>query len=151
MQWMIIVAKHNIIEFKFDNQIQSVDLYELLHRFYIENNWTPATTTMCRNSCSNFCSWQLCIKALLIISYILFVIVVVPWLIVDTVKDGFKKEQLILIGGLFIIVAIPLCIWHILQHMLHFTKPILQRPIIRILWMVPIYSLNAVRIRTFEQ
>lgn len=30
------------------------------------------------------------------------------------------------------------------QHMLHFTKPILQKPIIRILWMVPIYSGNAV-------
>lgn len=66
-------------------------------------------------------------------------------LIINTVKDGFtKKDQLVLIGGLFVLTALPICIWHIMQHIIHFTKPILQKPIIRILWMVPIYALNAV-------
>lgn len=101
---------------------------------------------MCKNNCMNACSsWQQWIKALVIVLYSLFVLIVVPWLIVYTVKDGFtRKDQLILIGGLFVITSVPLCIWHILQHMLHFTKPSLQKPIIRILWMVPIYSGNAV-------
>lgn len=63
----------------------------------------------------------------------------------NTIKDGFtKQDQLVLVGGLFVIVSVPFCIWHIVQHILHFTKPIEQKPIIRILWMVPIYSVNAV-------
>ncbi|XP_055299784.1 transmembrane protein 184C [Sitodiplosis mosellana] len=100
---------------------------------------------MCKNNCVSVCSsWQQWIKAILILLYTLFVLIVVPWLIVYTVKDGFtRKDQLILVGGLFVLTSVPLCIWHILQHMLHFTKPILQKPIIRILWMVPIYSGNA--------
>lgn len=103
---------------------------------------------MCRVGCL-FWTWQQWLKAFLILIYIIFLIVVLPWIIVNIVKDGFsQKWQLISIGGLFVVVSIPLCVWHILQHMLHFTKPILQRPIIRILWMVPIYAVNAV-IRTF--
>lgn len=105
---------------------------------------------MCKNNCVSVCSsWQQWIKAILILLYTLFVLIVVPLLIVYTVKDGFtKKDQLILVGGLFVLTSVPLCLWHILQHMLHFTKPILQKPIIRILWMVPIYSGNAVSITT---
>lgn len=93
---------------------------------------------MCKNNCVSVCSsWQQWIKAILILLYTLFVLIVVPWAIVYTVKDGFtKKDQLILVGGLFVLTSVPLCIWHILQHMLHFTKPILQKPIIRILWYV---------------
>lgn len=94
----------------------------------------------------NVCaSWQQWIKALLVLAYVLFVLVALPYLIVYTVKDGLtRKDQLLLIGGIFCLASLPLSFWHILQHMLHFTKPILQKPIIRILWMVPIYSTNAV-------
>lgn len=103
---------------------------------------------MCRVGCL-YWTWQQWLKAFLILIYVIFLIVVLPWIIVNIVKDGFsQKWQLISIGGLFVVVSIPLCVWHILQHMLHFTKPILQRPIIRILWMVPIYAVNAVIIIT---
>lgn len=62
-----------------------------------------------------------------------------------SVRDGFtRKDQLILIGGLFVLTAIPMSVWHISQHIIHFTKPVLQKPIIRVLWMVPIYASNAV-------
>lgn len=71
--------------------------------------------------------------------------IVVPVLIVNSLKDGFtRKDQLILIGGLSVLTAIPFSVYHICQHIIHFTKPILQKHIIRILWMVPIYALNAV-------
>lgn len=102
---------------------------------------------MCKDSnCMNVCaSWQQWVKALLVLAYVLFVLVALPWLIVYTVKDGLtRKDQLLLIGGIFVLASLPLSIWHILQHALHFTKPILQKPIMRILWMVPIYSSNAV-------
>lgn len=84
-------------------------------------------------------------RPLIIAVYVLFVLIFVPLLIVNSVKDGFKRnDQLILIGGLFVLTAIPVSIWHIVQHMNHFTKPVLQMHIVRILWMVPIYALNAV-------
>lgn len=100
---------------------------------------------MCKDCMSVCASWQQWIKALLVLAYVLFILVALPWLIIYTTKDGFtRKDQLLLIGGIFVLASLPLSVWHILQHMLHFTKPILQKPIIRILWMVPIYSCNAV-------
>jgi len=84
------------------------------------------------------------IRPLLILAYLAFVLIVIPLLIVNSVKDGFKtNDQLVLIGGLFMASALPICFWHISQHITHFTKPALQKHIIRILWMVPIYSFNA--------
>lgn len=100
---------------------------------------------MCSNWSELCARWRLWIRPTVILLYALFVIIVLPLLIVNTVKDGFtKKDQLILIGGLFVFTTLPICIWHIMQHIVHFTKPILQKPIIRILWMVPIYAVNAV-------
>ncbi|XP_017042754.1 transmembrane protein 184C isoform X1 [Drosophila ficusphila] len=91
-----------------------------------------------------FEEWRIWIRPLLIVTYVIFAIIVVPLLIVNSVKDGFQRnDQLILIGGLFVLSAVPVSIWHIIQHVIHFTKPILQKHIIRILWMVPIYALNA--------
>uniref|UniRef100_A0A182W7A1 Organic solute transporter ostalpha n=1 Tax=Anopheles minimus TaxID=112268 RepID=A0A182W7A1_9DIPT len=88
--------------------------------------------------------WRMWLRPLLVVLYVLFVIIVVPLLIADSVKDGFtRKGQLILIGGLFVLCAIPISIWQIAQHTIHYTQPQLQRHIIRILWMVPIYALNA--------
>lgn len=101
---------------------------------------------MCRLDIRRFCEeWRIWIRPLLIVTYAIFAIIVVPLLIVNSVKDGFQQnDQLILIGGLFVLSAVPISIWHIIQHVIHFTKPILQKHIIRILWMVPIYALNAV-------
>ncbi|XP_075151463.1 transmembrane protein 184C [Haematobia irritans] len=101
---------------------------------------------MCQNySLRRFCEeWRIWIRPLLIVTYGIFAIIVVPLLILNSLKDGFERiDQLILIGGLFVLSAVPVSIWHIIQHVIHFTKPILQKHIIRILWMVPIYALNA--------
>ncbi|XP_059617559.1 transmembrane protein 184C [Phlebotomus argentipes] len=100
---------------------------------------------MCTERCNNcFSRWRIWIRPLLIVCYTLFAIIVVPLLIVNSVKDGFtRKDQLILIGGLFVLTALPISFWHITQHMINYTKPILQKHIVRILWMVPIYALNA--------
>ncbi|XP_059553876.1 transmembrane protein 184C isoform X3 [Myotis daubentonii] len=47
------------------------------------------------------------------------------------------------IAGIFLLLTIPISLWGILQHLVHYTQPELQKPIIRILWMVPIYSLDS--------
>lgn len=67
-----------------------------------------------------------------------------PILVVRVVQNGFQKsDQGILIGGVFVLMALPIAFWQITQHMVHYTKPRLQKHIIRILWMVPLYALNA--------
>ncbi|XP_076427594.1 transmembrane protein 184C-like isoform X2 [Peromyscus maniculatus bairdii] len=41
------------------------------------------------------------------------------------------------------LLTVHVSFWGILQHMMHYTQPELQKPIMRILWMVPIYSLDS--------
>lgn len=101
---------------------------------------------MCRTSCINLCaSSHKWLRFFVILLYVLFVIFGLPWLITNIFNNDLKKKQkLNIIGGLFVITTLPICFWHIMQHVRNFTKPSLQKPIIRILWMVPIYSVNAV-------
>lgn len=46
-------------------------------------------------------------------------------------------------AAIFMVVSVALSFYAIINHLLNFNKPYLQRYIIRILLMVPIYSLNA--------
>ncbi|XP_049641572.1 transmembrane protein 184C-like [Suncus etruscus] len=45
------------------------------------------------------------------------------------------------IAGIGVLFTLPVSLWGILQHVVHLSRPDLQKPIIRILWMVPIFSL----------
>lgn len=100
---------------------------------------------MCSTSVISFFSqWRLWIRPFLIALYILLIIVLVPILIAHSINNGFKKsDQGALVGGGFVLLAVPISVWQIIQHIVHYTKPSLQKHIIRILWMVPIYALNA--------
>lgn len=70
---------------------------------------------MCTSSF--YSRWRKYIRPLLCFIYFLGLVIAVPWLIVNSVKDGFKKkDQLVLIGGLFVVSAIPISFWHIAQH-----------------------------------
>ena len=47
------------------------------------------------------------------------------------------------IAGVFVILTVPLSAYEIGGHLLHFRNPALQRFAVRILWMVPIYSVES--------
>ena len=49
-----------------------------------------------------------------------------------------------IIAGIFAIIATGFSIYEIHQHLIHYNKPYLQKYIVRILWMVPIYAMNSV-------
>ncbi|KAJ3659490.1 hypothetical protein Zmor_011177 [Zophobas morio] len=88
--------------------------------------------------------WRQWIRPLVIFLYALAALVFVPLFLVKSLEDGFnKRDQEILIAGIFVWVAIPLSLWEIIQHVIHYRQPKLQKHIIRILWMVPIYAINA--------
>lgn len=47
------------------------------------------------------------------------------------------------VAGAFVAMAVPMSIWAIAQHLESYTEPRIQRYIVRILLMVPIYALNS--------
>lgn len=47
------------------------------------------------------------------------------------------------VAGIFVIMSIPISLYQIVLHTEYYTKPKLQRYIIRILWMVPLYGVDA--------
>ncbi|KAI4492609.1 PREDICTED: transmembrane protein 184C [Polistes canadensis] len=88
--------------------------------------------------------WRLWILPVLTCLYALLIVILVPVLIANSIKNGFQKQdQGALVGGGFVLLALPIAFYEIVQHMIYYTQPRLQKYIIRILWMVPIYAVNA--------
>ena len=64
--------------------------------------------------------------------YTIVIVILLPILVMNAVKNGFQKnDQGFLIGGVFVLMALPIAFWQITQHMVHYTKPRLQKHIIR--------------------
>uniref|UniRef100_A0A667XH24 Transmembrane protein 184C n=1 Tax=Myripristis murdjan TaxID=586833 RepID=A0A667XH24_9TELE len=101
--------------------------------------------------------WRRWIRPLVLLLYLALLLAVLPLCVWELQKDevrGFPSSQDVMspvgthskawfIAGVFVFLTIPISLWGILQHMVHYTQPELQKPIIRILWMVPIYSLDS--------
>uniref|UniRef100_A0A8C5N5S9 Transmembrane protein 184C-like n=1 Tax=Gouania willdenowi TaxID=441366 RepID=A0A8C5N5S9_GOUWI len=92
-------------------------------------------------SCSEWRRW---IRPVVLMLYLLLLLLVLPLCVWELLKDKVgTHSKAWFIAGVFVFLTIPISLWDILQHMVHYTQPELQRPIIRILWMVPIYSLDS--------
>ncbi|XP_060530304.1 transmembrane protein 184C [Cylas formicarius] len=88
--------------------------------------------------------WRLWILPFFIFLYGIAALVFVPLFLAKSLEDGFNRhDEEIWIAGAFVLVAIPISLYEIIQHVIHYTQPKLQKHIIRVLWMVPIYALNA--------
>ena len=83
--------------------------------------------------CSDFCSrWRSWIRPIVIVFYLILLVVALPFLIIEFQVNGTQTHiQAWFIGGLFVLMAIPISLWGILQHLVHFTQPILQKNIVR--------------------
>ncbi|XP_042913469.1 transmembrane protein 184C [Parasteatoda tepidariorum] len=91
-----------------------------------------------------FSRWRLWIRPVVMLSYALIILVLLPFFCVKLQKNGTSPQvQAWFTSGVFVMMALPITFWEITQHLVHYNKPYLQRYIIRILWMVPIYALNA--------
>ena len=94
-----------------------------------------------------FCAvrWRVWIRPLVLMLYGAAVLALLPFLIVQMIRENINlKTQIWLLGAVFVLLALPITLSEIVQHLIHYTKPKLQKHIVRILWMVPIYALNAV-------
>jgi hypothetical protein len=43
----------------------------------------------------------------------------------------------------FVAITIPISLWEIVMHLRYLHQPMLQVPVIRVLWMVPIYAVDS--------
>ncbi len=62
----------------------------------------------------------------------------------DSGDDVSSTSSWPLIAGVFAFLALFMSIWEITQHLINYNKPYLQKYVVRILWMVPIYAMNSV-------
>ncbi|XP_075832617.1 transmembrane protein 184C [Microtus pennsylvanicus] len=88
-------------------------------------------------------NWRPWIRCLLVLIYVILILVSVFLFVwnAQKLKVGINTDPSF-IAGVFMILTISVSFWGIVHHVIHHTKPELQKPIIRILWMVPIYSLS---------
>lgn len=90
-------------------------------------------------------NWRLWIRPLAVIVYVLLILILTPLFVLREIRNDIPKPELgPWVGGGFVLLAVPISFWQIMQHLVHYTQPHLQKHIIRILWMVPIYAFNAV-------
>uniref|UniRef100_A0A8C9B4Q1 Transmembrane protein 184C n=1 Tax=Prolemur simus TaxID=1328070 RepID=A0A8C9B4Q1_PROSS len=89
-------------------------------------------------------NWRQWIRPLAVVIYLVSAVVAVVVCVweLQKLKVGIHTKAWF-IAGIFVLLTIPVSLWVILQHLVHYTQPELQKPIIRILWMVPIYSLDS--------
>ncbi|XP_073432343.1 transmembrane protein 184C isoform X3 [Dendrobates tinctorius] len=92
-------------------------------------------------TCGNWRRW---IRPLVVFLYVAGLVVAIPVCIWEMQKmEVGVQTKAWFIAGIFVLMTIPISLWGILQHLVHYTQPELQKPIIRILWMVPIYSVDS--------
>ncbi|XP_005097346.1 transmembrane protein 184C [Aplysia californica] len=88
--------------------------------------------------------WRKWIRLVVVVVYVVLLVIALPLCIWELERKGAPDHvQAWFIAGLFVMLALPISFWGILQHVINYTTPRLQRHIIRILWMVPIYAMNA--------
>ena len=89
-------------------------------------------------------SWRQWIQPVVMLIYGIILVVCLPILVVYMENAGTRiRFEAWLIGSVFAFLTLPIALWEIIMHLVNYTKPSLQKHIIRILWMVPVYSLNA--------
>lgn len=90
------------------------------------------------------------IRPVVMMIYVLLILILMPFLCIKYQNSGATPhDQAWFSGGIFFFMALPITLWEIIQHLVHNNKPFLQKHIVRILWMVPIYSSNAWLALTF--
>jgi len=76
--------------------------------------------------------------------YLLVLVVVVPVLVWPLIHSrSTPKEEAQVISTIFAMLTLPISAYSIINHLVNFTQPELQRPICRVLAMVPIYSIDS--------
>ncbi|OQR73076.1 transmembrane protein-like [Tropilaelaps mercedesae] len=89
-------------------------------------------------------NWRIWFKAVSAIAYLAILTVFLPWWIAKMIREGASpRMQAFLAAGIFLMMTLPISLYEIAGHIGNYSKPYLQKHVIRVLWMVPIYSINS--------
>ncbi len=88
-------------------------------------------------------SFKRLIAILCCILYACIIVIALPILIYEFNRHYSSRIEAWFVGGIFVLATLPFSMYGIVQHALNYSKPHLQKYIIRILFMVPIYALNS--------
>jgi len=99
--------------------------------------------------------WKDYIKHGITFLYVIVLAVVIPFLIWplihgDPGTHNPKKEAMV-ISTVFLLLTLPISIYSVANHLVNFNQPELQRPICRVLLMVPVYSVTSFLSLRFTQ
>jgi len=83
------------------------------------------------------------ITAILALSLIGLVFILLPYYAVHAAKNDRWNETLYWTAGAFVLIAVPVSAHGIVQHLVNYYMPQVQKYVIRILFMVPIFSIQA--------
>lgn len=76
--------------------------------------------------------------------FALGVLAALPWLIIEFKRHDWEVQMRAwFIAGLVVIITLPITAYEVAMHLEYWSRPKLQIRVIRILWMVPIYSVDA--------
>ncbi|RTG89306.1 uncharacterized protein DC041_0003921 [Schistosoma bovis] len=82
-------------------------------------------------------SWRAFIKPIFVVCYSLLICITLPFLILKLYeKSAPAIVSAWFVAGLFVLGAIPISLWTIIEHMINYTNPLLQRHIIRFVWFL---------------
>eukprot|EP00984_Skeletonema_dohrnii_P021715 scaffold10904_cov118-Skeletonema_dohrnii-CCMP3373.AAC.2 len=83
------------------------------------------------------------LTAILAISLIGVVFGVLPYFAVEAGKKGHMNQTLYWIAGCFVLITVPISVLGIVQHLVNWYMPQVQKFVVRILFMVPIFSIQS--------
>lgn len=95
--------------------------------------------------------WRTWLTIFVVFFYFLMILIFLPLLIVALYKSNAKAHfSAWIVAAIFVLLTIPIFLANLLQHLFNYTRPHLQAHIIRIIWIVPIYSVDSVRMSTIS-
>lgn len=86
---------------------------------------------------------SLLITGLIALSLIGLVFVLLPYYAVHAAKNDKWNETLYWTAGVFVLIAVPVSVHGIILHLVNYYMPQVQKYVIRILFMVPIFAIQA--------
>lgn len=86
---------------------------------------------------------SLIITAILALSLIGLVFGLIPYYAVSAATNNHYNEMLYWTAGFFVLIAVPVSVHGIIKHLVNYYMPQVQKYVVRILFMVPIFSIQS--------
>ena len=98
----------------------------------------------CSMNVSHSCASTIFTVLFVLAGLVLAALPVAIWFYWENYRDNVQPHTLAwLIASCFLGVTLPISIWEIVMHLRYMHIPLLQVPVVRVLWMVPIYALDS--------